>query len=282
MVGDEIPIVLRKGEEYILDKSVGNIVSHVIFPVPTPDSKGILVAPTADGNLLIGPTSVLITDREDLDTTMEGLQSILNAVSTMVPLINARDIITSYAGIRAVSVSGDFVIKPSDSMKGLLHVGGIASPGLTAAPAIAEFVYDLLRDEGLQLIEKKEYNPIRRVVRFSNMSYGEREALIALDSAYGRVICRCELVTEGEIRDAVKRPLGATTLDGIKKRTRTGMGRCQGSFCFPKVTRILAEELGVPITEVVKNTPVSKVFRDISDGFEEDECDCESNWEEVL
>lgn len=260
MVGEHLPIILRKGEEYILDKSMGHIVNHIIFPVPTPESKGILVAPTADGNLLIGPTAVTTTDRTDLSTTYEGLQSILESVEQMVQGISPRDIITSYAGMRAVPESGDFIIKPSDVIKGVIHVGGIASPGLTAAPAIAEMVVELLRDQGLELVEKPDHNPTRRVPRFRTMPYREREALLAKDSAFGRIVCRCETVTEGEIRDAIRRPLGATTLDGIKKRTRAGMGRCQGGFCLPKVARILAEELNIPITDVVKNAPRSKAF----------------------
>lgn len=260
MIGDDLSIILRKGEEYILDKSVGDIVNHVIFPVPTPESKGILVAPTADGNLLIGPTAVPATDRTDLSTTLEGLQSILDSVKQMVPNISPRDIITSYAGIRAVPISGDFVIKASENLKGLIHVGGICSPGLTAAPAIAEMVSVILSEHGLQLVEKTDHNPLRTVPRFRDMSHSEREALIAKDPTFAKIVCRCETVTEGEIRDAITRPLGATTLDGIKKRTRSGMGRCQGGFCLPKVAKILAEEMNIPVAEVVKDSPVSKAF----------------------
>ncbi len=260
MTGDSLPIVLRKGEEYILDKDIGDIVSHVVFPTPTKESKGILVSPTADGNILIGPTSVQTDCGDDLETSQCGRDEIIKNTTKVVPTLSPRSIITSYAGMRAVPVDGDFVIKPSEKINGMIHIGGISSPGLTAAAAIADIAKSKLSHYGLKLRQKKDYIKKRRVPRFCKASLKEKDELIASDPAYGKIICRCEQVTEAEIRNAIRRPLGAKTLDGIKKRTRAGMGRCHGGFCLPGVSKILGEELGIPLTKIRKNSCGSNVF----------------------
>lgn len=252
LAGDDyFKIKPRKGEEYLTDKRVGSLVTHTIFPTPTPTSKGILAIPTAEGNLMIGPTAVELEDKEAVDTTEAGFREIFAAVKRMLPSLDSRDIITSFAGIRAASDRGDFILEPSANFPGLVHAAGIESPGLTAAPAIAEVIVDILADEGLRLEKNPKAQDRRRpVTRFHALSDEEREALIAKDPKYGRIICRCETVTEAEIIDAIKR--GARTVDGVKFRTRAGMGRCQGGFCQPLIIGILARELGLDPTQITK------------------------------
>ena len=244
------PIIPRKGEEYLFDLKVGDIVSHTIFPVPTPTSKGILVIPTAEGNIMIGPTALELPYKDDVTTTPQGFEEIFSSTQELVPGLNRRDIITSFAGVRAGSPTGDFIFQLSHDGKGV-HLRGIESPGLTAAPAIAEHVLTLLKDAGLEKPAKKDFNPRRpRVVRFNELSDEEKAEVIQKNPLYAHVICRCETVTEGEIVDAIRR--GAKTIDGVKFRTRAGMGRCQGGFCTPYVVDILARELGVSPLEITK------------------------------
>lgn len=261
MVGDDsIELIPRKGEYYLLDKSVGNLAVHTIFQCPNEMGKGILVTPTVDGNLLIGPTAVNIDDKEDTDTTPEGLLDIVDKALKSVPTVSVRNAITSFAGVRAHPVNDDFIIGWSKKSGNFLNAAGIESPGLSASPAIAVRVREIL-GEKVELIEKKEYTDTReQPVRFRHMTDEQRAELIKKNSAYGRIVCRCETVTEGEIIDAIKAPAGARDVDGVKRRTRAGMGRCQGGFCGSKVVEILARELGVPMNEITKFGGNSKII----------------------
>lgn len=261
MIGDDsISLVARKGEYYLLDKSYGYIADHTIFQCPNKMGKGILVTPTVDGNLLIGPSALDVDDKEDVDTTADGLQFVVEKAKKSVPSLNIRGAITSFAGMRAHPVTDDFIIAFSEKNDRFLNVAGIESPGLSAAPAIAETVAEQLKEKvGLQ--EKSNYTLTRKApVRFRHMTKAEREALIAENKAYGRIVCRCETITEGEILDAIHAPAGARDVDGVKRRTRAGMGRCQGGFCGSKVVEILARELKVPMNEITKFGGDSKIL----------------------
>lgn len=248
---DSITIKPRKGEYSLLDNAVGAMISHTIFQPPTKSGKGILVTPTVDGNILFGPNAEDIDNPYDTTTTASGQDEIFSGAVKSVPSLSLRDIITSFAGVRAVSNSKDFIIGFS-SVPGLFNVAGICSPGLTASPAIAEYVVNLFAEKGLVPELRTDFIDGRTVVRFSEL-YDDKKRTSLLDNKlYGRVICRCESVTEGEIVDAIHRPCGARTLDGVKRRVRAGMGRCQGGFCSPRVMEILSRELGIPFTAVTK------------------------------
>ena len=261
MFGDDhFSIRPRKGEEYIFDLSVKDVVKSTIFPVPGEISKGILVIPTAAGNLMMGPTGDNVEEKEDLGTSQDGFNRVFEGAKSLVPSLDPRKIIAQFAGVRAASDRGDFVVELSPQVPGLLHLAGIESPGLTAAPAIAADVPRLLEEAGLQLERKENFNPRREgVVRFHALSRVEQDALIKRDPSFGRIICRCESITEGEIVDAIHR--GARTLDGIKFRVRAGAGRCQGGFCQPLITEILSRELDIPVTAVLKSGPGSEQVR---------------------
>ncbi len=248
-VGD-FTIRPRKGEEYMLDNRLRGIVRRIIFPCPTPTSKGVLVIPTFNGTIMVGPTAQRIEDKKDLSTSMEGAEQIFEQIRQVVPGISERDCIAEFAGLRAVADGEDFIIGPT-SLKGFINVAGIQSPGLTAAPAIAETVVQILGDEGLTLVPDEEFlaSVPKRVV-VADLSTDELARLAAENPRYGHICCRCELVTEGEVVDAIN--AGAETLDGIKFRTRVGMGRCQGGFCTWRCMELLSRELDVPITEVTK------------------------------
>ena len=250
----EFKITPRKGEYIVYDKDLNGLVNHVLFPIPTPISKGIVVTPTVDGNIIIGPNARDIEDKGDLATTQSGLDEVLRGACRLVPKLSAMSnaIISNFAGLRAQPSTGDFIIKSYDKPKGFINVAGIKSPGLTSAPAIAELVVNILEDEGLNLERKSDFKPFREPIihPIRELNQEKLRDLMAKDPRYGHVICRCEHVTEGEIVEAIRR--GATTLDGIKYRTRAGMGRCQGGFCTPHVIRILARELGVPIEKITK------------------------------
>ncbi|MEM2674087.1 MAG: NAD(P)/FAD-dependent oxidoreductase [Candidatus Hadarchaeales archaeon] len=259
---DHFKITPRKAEYLVFDKDLGGLVNHVLFPIPTPLSKGIKVVPTVDGNLLAGPTARDIEDKTDTATTAAGLKEALEGALKLVPGLSSHldKIITNYSGLRAVPSTGDFVIEAYDEVEGFINVAGIDSPGLTAAPAIAELVVELLRERGLDLREKSEYReghqPIKRFAR--EFSAEKARELISQNPAYGHLICRCEHVTEGEILEAIRR--GATTLDGIKFRTRAGMGRCQGGYCTPRIIKILSRELGVPAEKLTKRGGDSRLL----------------------
>jgi glycerol-3-phosphate dehydrogenase len=248
-VGD-FKITPRKGEEYLLDKRLKGFIQRVIFPCPTPVSKGILVIPTYDGTLMVGPTATLIEDKTDLTTTAAGGAQVFSQVTQVVPGISARDCIAEFAGLRPVADGEDFIIG-STSQPGFINVAGIQSPGLTAAPAIALLILDLLQEEGLSLSAKDGFNPaIAKPIHFMSLPFAEQQALVERDRRYGRMVCRCELITEGEIAAAIQR--GAKTLDGIKFRTRAGMGRCQGGFCSGRCMELIHRMTDIPITEITK------------------------------
>lgn len=261
MIGDDsISLVARKGEYYLLDKSFGFMADHTIFQCPNKMGKGVLVTPTVDGNLLIGPSALDVEDKEDVDTTPQGLEFIVEKAKKSVPTLNIRGAITSFAGMRAHPVTDDFIIGFSAKNDCFLNVAGIESPGLSAAPAIAEMVVGLLKEKA-DWQEKKDCVLTRKApVRFRHMTKSEREALIAKNKAYGRIICRCETITEGEILDAIHAPAGARDVDGVKRRTRAGMGRCQGGFCGSKVVEILSRELNMPMNEITKFGGNSKIL----------------------
>lgn len=266
MVGiDHFTIQPRKGEYFIFDKELGGLVNHALFPIPTPLSKGIKVIPTVEGNLLVGPTADNIKYKNDASTTAEGLRKVMDGGIKLVPSLamHLDKIIANYAGIRGVPSTDDFVIEAYDEPKGFINAAGIDSPGLTAAPAIAEMILELLREEGLELREKSVWHPSRRSIDRSvrELSGAEVKRLIASDLRYGHVVCRCEHVSEGEIVEAIRR--GAKTLDGVKYRTRAGMGRCQGGFCTPRVIKILARELGIRPEDVTKRGDDSKLLFEI-------------------
>lgn len=240
----------RKGEEYMLDKRLKGLVRRLVFPVPTRTTKGTLIIPTFDGTIMVGPTARDVDDRGDVSTTARGAEEVFAFVRRLCPSIDPRDAITAFAGLRAVSDTNDFIIGPT-SVRGFLNVAGIQSPGLTAAPRIAQVVCEMLADEGLALVEKDDFDPrVRPPARFADLPPEEQERLAAQDPRFSRVVCRCELVTEAEIEDAVDH--GARTLDGIKFRARAGMGRCQGGFCTSRCMEILARRLGVPVHAVTK------------------------------
>jgi glycerol-3-phosphate dehydrogenase len=249
---NKIKIIGRKGEYCLFDKSVGNIITRTIFQLPTNLGKGVVVTPTVDGNLLIGPNAVNINNKLDVSSTQEGLDEIITKAKNTLKEVPMRQVITSFAGLRAHSTADDFIIGESEDVKGFINVAGIESPGLSSAPAIAEMVEDIVVDK-LKPSKKESFNPIRHGIRrFREMSNEERKELIKKDSSYGKIVCRCETITEGEVLDAIRRPLGATDLDGIKRRTRAGGGRCQGGFCSTKIVAILAKELNIKETEVTK------------------------------
>ena len=252
--GNEYYIIPRKGEYKILDKSEGKLVNHTLFQCPTEKGKGVLVTQTVHGNLLVGPNATLVDDRDNKSTTKSGIYEIVNASKISITNINYGKTITSFSGLRATPNTGDFMIFASRVCKNFINVGGIESPGLASAPAVAEYVVDILKNEGLELKLKENYNPFRNKEKaFIHMNSEERKQLIATDESYKKIICRCESVTEGEIIDAIRRPCGARTVDGIKRRVRPGMGRCQGGFCGPKVIEILARELNVSVEDILKD-----------------------------
>ena len=253
LVGDNsFEVHPRRGEYILLDKTAGNTVSHTIFRTPSKMGKGILLTPTVDGNLLAGPTSVDIDDKTNTETTMEGLASVIKQGSENVEVIRFNQSITSFTGLRAVGSTGDFIINTFG--EGFVNVAGIESPGLSSSPAIAVYVKDLLEGLGLKLEKKENYNPNRVSPHFfKRATIEEKNAIIAKDKRFGHIVCRCETITEGEIVYAMKQNPKPTDLDGIKRRTRAQMGRCQGGFCSPYIVEMLANELEIPYVEVTKN-----------------------------
>ena len=261
MAGDNsLHTIARKGEYMLCDKSVGNTVNHTIFQCPNKMGKGVLVTQTVDGNLLIGPSAVDIEDKENTDTTASTLASILETAKKSVPSLTTREVITSFAGLRAHLECDDFIIEKSKVNDKFINVAGIESPGLSSAPAVGQYVADMIVSEyGAE--KKSDFNPERKPpVRFRHLSNEERKALVEKNPAYGRIICRCETITEGEILDAIRAPAGARDVDGVKRRTRAGMGRCQGGFCGSKVVELLAKELGVEINKITKFGGESKIL----------------------
>lgn len=242
----------RRGEYILLDKECGNIVKHTIFRTPSEMGKGILVSPTVDGNLLLGPTSVNIKDKNDKGTTDEGFTHIIKEAKENVDNLPLNKTITSFCGLRAVGNTGDFII--NSPLKGFVNVAGIESPGLSASPAIAEYVGEILSSSGLKMQLKSDYNPLRESAhKFRSMSPEEKNEVIKKDNSYGKIVCRCEGVTEGEILSAIRSNPKPTDLDGVKRRTRAQMGRCQGGFCSPYIVELLSKELDIPYEKVTKS-----------------------------
>ena len=261
MVGEpEFKIRPRRGQYFVLDKSQGPLANHVIFQCPTELGKGILVSPTVHGNLLIGPDAEDGVERDETGTTKERMDYIRDTANKSIKGINYRESIRNFAGLRAQSDRSDFIIEESKSVKGFINLAGIKSPGLTSAPAIAEDTVEILKNIGLEMEKKEDFDPIRRQTRFMELSPEEKAAKIKEDPKFGRVICRCENITEGEIVEAIKRPVGALTVDGIKRRVRPGMGRCQGGFCGPRVLEIISRELDIPLEDVMQDTNGSYIL----------------------
>ena len=239
-----------RGQYYLLDKSEGSRVNCVIFQCPTKLGKGILVSPTVHGNLIVGPDAELV-DGDDTSTTAAALEQVAELGRKSVPSVDLRASIRNFAGVRANSDRGDFVIE--EAAPGFIDLAGIKSPGLSSAPANALEAVELLKGTGLELREDPDFVDGRRRPRFKELSEAEKRALIAKDPAYGRVICRCETITEGEILEAVRAPIPPVSVDGVKRRCSAGMGRCQGGFCGPRVLEIRSRELHRDPTEILKD-----------------------------
>ena len=259
MVGDDFfTIIPRAGEYMLLDKSEGSRVKHTIFQVPSKEGKGILVSPTVDGNLLTGPTALKVETPESVETTPEGLAMVARLAAKSVPSVNFRQVITSFTGVRSSANVDDFIIRPSETAPKCIHLGAIESPGLTCCVAIAKYAVELLEKQGLTLHAKADWNGHRENTRaFREMNDEEKDAFIKENPDYGKIVCRCETVSEGEIRAAIRRNPPAFDIDSVKRRTRSGMGRCQGGFCSPYVMRLIAEEQGMKMEEVTKSGPGS-------------------------
>lgn len=269
MVGvDDFKIKPRKGEEFLLDKKREHLTNHLLFPLPSKTSKGILVIKTADGNPMIGPTAEDVEDKYDLSTSDEGLKKVLIAAQKMIPSINENDIIAYFAGLRPVgltalpSVAGDdFLIRHESRPPGFINVAGIQSPGLTAAPAIALFVCGILKKNGLSMKKKLNHKGNRKKTKhLFAVPFEKSEKLLYKDPSYGDMVCRCELVSAKEVRDAIGR--GARTLDGIKFRTRAQAGRCHGSFCTTRIIKILSEMRKIPLTSITKRGRGSELIKE--------------------
>lgn len=260
MVSDKkMTITPRRGDYCLLDKSAGGHVAKTIFQLPGKYGKGILVAPTVHGNLIVGPTAIDIEDKEGTNTTREGLDNVIQKSGGSVKNLPMRSVITSFAGLRAHEENHEFIIEEVQGAPGFVDCAGIESPGLTSCPAIGVMAADIVKG-----ILSPEPNPDfdgtrKGILKPDELSKEERDTLIKENPAYGNIICRCEMITEGEIIDAIKRPLGARSLDGVKRRTRAGMGRCQSGFCSPRTMEILSRELEKPIEEITKSGGESKI-----------------------
>ena len=259
MIGDtSFSVIPRRGEYMLLDKAAGGIITHTVFRCPSKMGKGILVSPTVDGNLLLGPTAENIEDKSDVRTTAEGLSKVRLQAGEQVKGIDFSKGITSFAGLRSVGSTGDFIIGVAAPR--FIHAAGIESPGLSSAPAIAEYVRELLIGEGVALKKRADFDPHRAPMHaFAYMSNDEKNAVIEKDPTYAHVICRCETISEGEILAALRQNPKPRDVDGVKRRTRSGMGRCQGGFCTPYITELIAKELGIDETEVTKFGAGSKM-----------------------
>ena len=263
--GEKLHITSRKGEYCLMDKKVGQLVSHTIFQMPTAMGKGVLVTPTVHGNLMVGPTATDISDKEGVDTTAEGLDEVLKKAALSVKSLPRGVTITSFAGLRAHEDHDDFILGEVKDAPGFFDAVGIESPGLTSAPAIGEWMAEKIVEKlrkTQKVDEKKDFQETRKdIPNIASMDQAEAAALIAENPAYGTIICRCENISEGEIVDAINRTLGAKSLDGIKRRVRQGMGRCQAGFCTPRTMEILSRELGISMEEVCKNAPGSEMLK---------------------
>ena len=250
----------EKGEYFILDKSEGSMVNHVIFQCPTEKGKGILVSPTVHGNLLIGPNSEITDDPEDVSTTGSALAMIEATARLSVPEINITENIRNFAGLRAVTEETDFII--SEAVPGFFDLAGIKSPGYTSAPAIAKMAVKFLAEKIHPMRKKTNWKQYPAKKPFRHMSAEEKKTQVKENPLYGHVLCRCETVTEGEIRDIMHMAVAPVSVDGIKRRCGTGMGRCQGGFCGPQILKILAEEMDLSPTEMIQDKQDSIILRE--------------------
>lgn len=256
---EKMHITPRRGDYCLLDKTAGNLVDKTIFTLPGKLGKGILVSPTIHGNLLLGPTAIDLDDKEAANTTEIGLEEVLIKAQDSVDNIPMRQVITSFAGLRAHEAHHEFIIKEVEDCKGFIDCAGIESPGLSSSPAIGRMVAGILKEKAA-LKEKDNFIATRKgILDPKKLSAEERSKLIKENPAYGNIICRCETISEGEILDAIHRPLGAKSLDGVKRRTRAGMGRCQAGFCSPRTMDILSRELGVSMYEITKSGGASNI-----------------------
>lgn len=255
-----IQILPRKGDYCLLDRDCGNHVSNTIFQLPDAKGKGVLVAPTVHGNLLIGPTATEIPDKEATATTAQDLSDVISKSARSIRNIPYHQVITSFSGLRARCTADDFILGEAKDSEGFFDAAGIESPGLSSAPAIGVYIAEKVAAKA-QAGLKPRFNPTRRgIARLASMSDAARADMIRRNPLYGSIVCRCEQISEGEIVDAIRRPLGARSMDGIKRRVRAGMGRCQAGFCTPRVMEILARELNVDITAICKNVPGSELL----------------------
>lgn len=255
----KLHITARKGDYELMDKTCGYLADHTLFQLPTVMGKGVLVTPTCHGNILVGPTATDVVDKDDVATTADELADAFNRALLTVPTLSRRNIITQFSGLRAHPDGDDFVIGEAPDVAGLYNIVGIESPGLSSAPAIATHVAEEIAAK-LHLAHNDKFVATRKgIPHFATMTDAERDKLIAANPLYGKVVCRCETVTEGEIVEAIRRVPGAVDLDGVKRRTRAGMGRCQAGFCTPRVMELLARELGVDMTEVTKRGGTSQI-----------------------
>ena len=251
----------RKGEYILLDRECGDFVKHTLFFTPTEKGKGILVSPTVDGNIILGPTAEQVSDK-NVETSVDGLKDVQEKAAKMCDKVPFGGTITSFAGTRAYCNIHDFIIEESKTVEGLINCAGIESPGLTSAPAIAKFVVEDLVSKFFEMVDNLDFDGQRKPDDFfNNLSVEEKNNIIKENPAYGKIICRCERITEGEIVRAIKTNPPATNVDAIKRRTRSGMGRCQGGFCQPQVVEIIARELNIPIEQVTKSGKGSYLLR---------------------
>ena len=258
--GEKLHITARKGDYVLMDKTCGYLADHTMFQLPTKMGKGVLVTPTTHGNILVGPTATDVEDKDDVNTTAAELNDAFAKASLTVPTLARRNIITQFSGLRAHLDGDDFVVGES-SVNGFYNVAGIESPGLSCAPAIAVDIAQSVAGK-LALKQKLHFESKRKgIPQFSKLSNTEREKLIDQNPLYGKIVCRCEVVTEGEIVDSIRRPVGAKDLDGVKRRTRAGMGRCQAGFCTPRIMEIIARELGCDMADVTKRGGESQVVK---------------------
>lgn len=247
-------VVARRGQFYILDKNTSCKVNHIVLPIPTKITKGKLMCPTIHGNMLVGPTAEDLDNKTDKSVTADGLESILKDVQRLIPNVDIRDTITQYSGLRPNRNPEGLHVDMYDDLEGYVNLSGVRSTGLTLSVSMGVYVAQLLKEHGCGLVYKENFKKTRKGIRiFHEMTACEQEEIIKENPKYGNIICRCETITEGEILDAIHRPLGARSMDAVKRRVRAGMGRCQGGFCGPKVIEILSKELNIPVEEVNKN-----------------------------
>ncbi|MBS7262193.1 MAG: NAD(P)/FAD-dependent oxidoreductase [Eubacteriales bacterium] len=258
----KISVTPRRGEYMIFDQEVGGLVSATIFQMPGKQGKGVLVTPTVHGNLMIGPNAESIDDKEDTETTRAGTDEIARRARLSVPDLPLNRVITGFSGLRAHGTTGDFILGEVEDAPGFFDAAAIESPGLTSAPAIGEYLAGLIAERA-GARKKEDFLAVRKgIPEVAKLPPEERAALIARRPDYGRIVCRCESVSEGEIVDAIERTLGARSMDGVKRRVRQGMGRCQAGFCTPRTMELLAEHLHIPLEKVTKNRPGSELIKE--------------------